>query len=167
MKRIYSLSAITLLISLFIYLFYRTQKTVVNELILAFLSFETYTEVRKAITNTLILHEAIVYSLPGGLWVFCTTVLSSGLYLKLGIHRIRIVFVPLLFAVSLEFLQLMHVTNGYFDFWDIAFYVLFWLPAYFSRHSEKDEQDILSPFSLNSFMFLACFLAVYLAHVSQ
>lgn len=167
MKRIYSISVITLLISLFIYLFYRTQKTVVNELIISLLSLQTYSELRNAIRDSLILHEAIVFSLPGGLWVLCTTVLSRGLYLMVLRCKVRIVFIPLLFAVGLELAQLAHIVNGRFDLWDLAFYIMFWCLGYFSQPRRHDEQDILSPFSLNSFMFLACFLAVYLAHVSQ
>src|SRR5687767_836907 len=100
MKRTYSLTVMTLFVSLFIYLIYRTEKTVVNELMLLFLSFDTFAEIRSSITNSLPLNGPIVFSLPGGLWVFCATALSNGLYVKFGNRKICMVLVPILFAVG-------------------------------------------------------------------
>jgi hypothetical protein len=166
MKRTYSLIALALSVCLFIYLFYRSKKTVINELISLILSPDRYAQYRSSVAAAIPLNDPILFSLPGGLWVFCMTILSKDLYIKIAKHKIRMVFVPVLFAVGLEFFQLLHLTNGTFDFWDVGFYVTFWLPAYFgfqSRHS----QDLLSPFTLKGFICLACFFSVYLAHVSQ
>jgi hypothetical protein len=167
MKRTDSLIVLSLSISLFVYLFYRPEKTVINELIILLLSFDTYAAIRTFITNIIPLNEPTIFSLPGGLWVFCTTVLSKDLYLKLSNHKIRIDVLPVLFSVGLEFLQLLRVTHGTFDIWDIAFYLMFWLLAYYSFESRSTQQNILSPFTRNSFICLACFLAVYLAHVNR
>ncbi|MBT1697357.1 hypothetical protein KK083_10755 [Fulvivirgaceae bacterium PWU4] len=166
MKRAYSI-VIALSISLFIYLFYRSEKTVVNEFMILILSFETYTAIKNYIINTIPLNKPAIFSLPGGLWVFCATALSQDFYIKIRRYKIQVVLVPILFAVGLEFCQLVHVTNGRFDIWDIAFYLLFWLLAYCSFQSHGSQQNILSPFTLHGFICLACFLSVYLAHVSR
>jgi hypothetical protein len=167
MKRTYSLIVITLSVSLFIYLFYRTEKTVVNELMMLLLPLDVFAEVRRNIAHVIPLSEPIIFSLPGGLWVFCTTVLSRDLYLKFGDHKIRTVAIPILFAVGLEFCQLVHFAKGTFDRWDVGFYLVFWLLACYGFQSHDTRQNITSPFTVRGFICLACFLSVYLAHVSQ
>ncbi|HYF71154.1 MAG TPA: hypothetical protein VD884_23670 [Ohtaekwangia sp.] len=166
MRRIVSI-AIALSLSLFIYLFYRSEKTVVNELMIFIISFDTYSAMRSNVIAMIALPESIVFSLPGGLWIFCVTMLSQQFYLKIGEQKIPLVIVPVLFAIGLEFCQLLHVTNGRFDVWDIVLYLLFWLIACDPFDSERPQQNMLFPFTLHSFIFLACFLSVYLAHVSQ
>lgn len=167
MKRTYSLIVITLSVSLFIYLFYRTEKTLVNELIILLLSLDTFAELRSSITHAIPLSGPIIFSLPGGLWVFCSTVLSKDLYMIIGNHTIRLMAVPILFVVGLEFCQLFHLTNGTFDLWDIGFYLMFWSLGYYGFPSRNLQQQILSPFTLRGFICLAYFLSVYLAHVNQ
>ena len=166
MKRKYSIIVVGLSICLFIYLFYRTTNTVVNELIVLLLSPATYTQIRSEIVATLPLGELVKYSLPGGLWVFCLTILCKDLYLPVGKHKILLISVPILFAIGLEFLQLMHVTNGTFDPADMGLYLAFWLLACNLFPSSTSHQNILSPFTLRGFVCVACFLSVYLAHVS-
>jgi hypothetical protein len=166
MKKACSIIA-ALLMSLFIYVFYRSEKTVVNELIILIISFDTYTTIKSIITNTIPLNETIIFSLPGGLWVYCATALSHDFYLEIRKYRIQFIVVPISFAIGLEFCQLIHFTNGTFDIWDIAFYKIFWLISYYSSRCYGLQQNILSPFTLPGFICLACFLSVYLAHVSQ
>jgi hypothetical protein len=166
MKRTYSLIALALSVCLFIYLFYRSKKTVINELISVILSPDRYAQYRSSVAAAIPLNDPILFSLPGGLWVFCMTILSKDLYMKIGKQKIRIVVVPVLFAVGLEFFQLFHLTNGTFDFWDIGFYFFFWSLAYFGFQS-GNSQDQVSPFTLKGFICLACFFSVYLAHVSR
>lgn len=166
MRRISSI-AIALSVSLFIYLFYRSEKTVVNELFISFVSFDIYSAMKSCIINAIPLNKSIIFSLPGGLWIFCVTALSQDLYMKIGDRKIQVMLIPVLFAISLEFCQLIHLTNGTFDVWDIVFYILFWLLACFSFRSHRLQQNVLSPFTLHGFFCLACFLSVYLAHVRQ
>src|SRR5687767_15096341 len=94
MKRTYSI-AISLSISLFIYLFYRSEKTVVNELFILVLSFDTYQTVKNSIVNAVPLNHSIIFSLPGGLWIFCATALSQDFYIKISSHRIQVILVPI------------------------------------------------------------------------
>ncbi len=69
----------------------------------------------------------------------------------------RLDLVPILFALGLEFCQLVHFTHGTFDSWDIAFYLVFWLLAYYAFQSGHEQKNILSPFTLQGFICLACF----------
>lgn len=167
MRKAYSLAVLGLSASLFIYLFYRTKNTVVNELIVLLLSPGAYAEIRSSVADVISLNDPFVFSLPGGLWVFCVAILSKGFYLKIGKFTISIVFLPVLFAIGLEIFQLFHITHGTFDPWDIVFYLLFWSMAYYGFRIHGMQQNILSPFSLKGFICLAGFLSVYLAHVSR
>ena len=164
-KKNYYLIVLSLLISLFIYLFYRTEKTVVNEIFISIISFDKFVEFRKTITNIVSLNEHIIYSLPEGLWVFCITLTSKPLFLKIGNREINLLFIPLTFSIGLELFQLLHLTNGRFDIWDIGFSVLFWsLANYLTTHKDT-KQNILNPFTTKSFICLLSYLIVYLAHV--
>ena len=167
MKRTYSLVIITLLISFLIYLFYRTEKTLVNELVLLFVSADAFAQLRSGITQAVPLGEPIVYSLPGGLWVFCFTMVSKRLHVSITNHNIPLVALPIIFAAGLEACQLFHFTNGTFDVWDIGFYATFWWLAHSGFQARDDRPHVLSLSTPRGFIFLAIFLSVYLAHVNQ
>lgn len=164
-KKNYYLIIICLLISLFIYLFYRTEKTIINEIFISLISFDKFVALRKTITNILSLNEQIIYSLPEGLWVFCITLTSKHLFLKVGNSEINLLYFPLIFSIGLELFQLLHLTNGRFDIWDIAFSVIFWAIANYLITHKSTKQNILHPFSTRSFIFLFSYFIVYLAHV--
>lgn len=166
MKKIVSILT-ALSVSLFIYVVYRSEKTLVNELIIFLLTFETYAAMKSSIINAMPLPNSMVFSLPGGLWISCATALSQDFYMKIREYKIQVAVIPILFAIGLEFCQLIHLTNGRFDIWDLAFYVLFWLLALYLFPSRITQKNIVSPFTLHGFICLACFLSVYLAHVSQ
>ncbi len=165
MKKAFSVT-IALLISLFIYLFYRCDRTVVNELAILLFSYDGYQIMKSNIGLAVPLHKLIINSLPGGLWIFCVTILAKDFYIKIRGHKIRVAILPVVFAVCLEFCQLIHLTNGTFDIADILCYLLFWFLAERSSRHEIPEQNMLSPFTLRGFICLACFLTVYLAHVN-
>jgi len=164
-KKNYVLIILFLLFSLFIYLFYRTEKTVINELFVSIISFDKYVELRNSIANTLPLNEHIIYSLPEGLWVFCITLTSKFLFLKIGHREIGCVFIPLIFSIVLEFFQLLNLTNGRFDFWDIGISISFWFLANYFILYKSVEQNILKPISIRSIICFSSYAIVYLAHV--
>ena len=151
--------------SLFVYLFYRTEKTVINEIFISIVSFDNFVELRRCITGTLTLNEHIIYSLPEGLWVFCITLTSKFLFVKAGSREIDLHFVPLIFSIGLELFQLLHLTNGRFDFWDIGVSVLFWAIANYVIKYNNSRQNILNPFTGRSLICLLSYQIVYLAHV--
>lgn len=164
-KKQYILIVLCLLISLFIYLFFRTEKTVINELFISIISNEKYVELRKDIINVFPLNEYIIYSLPEGLWVFCITLTSTSLFLKLGPIKLNLLFLPLIFTIGLELFQLLHLTNGRFDFWDIGFSILFWAIANYFITNRNQSQNILNPFTKKSSICILSYLIVYFAHV--
>ena len=165
MRRNYVYISLALLISLFIYLFYRTEKTVINSIFISTVSCDTFVGWRKIITAVLPLHEIIIYSLPEGLWVFSITLTSRSLFLKLGRFEVQLLFLPLVFSIGLELFQLFHFTNGRFDFWDIGVSVLFWSGANYLANAEGTKENILKPFTFQSSICVLSYLIVYLAHV--
>jgi hypothetical protein len=165
LKRSTFLLLSALLVSLFIYLFYRTDRTVVNSLFNFIFGKGNYQALKASIHAHLPLNEFIIFSLPEGLWVFCITVTSKDLYLKIGKTEIHIAILPLIFVVGLELLQWLHVTNGTFDFIDIMTAVLFWMIGFFLVEEENPKQYFLKQADKRSLVFLMSYLIVYLAHV--
>lgn len=165
MKKKYFLIIVSLAISLFIYLFYRTEKTLVTDFFISLISLDSYVGLKETIVNNLILNEHIINSLPEGLWVFCITLTSKNLFLKIGNREINLLFLPLIFSIGLEFFQLFNLTNGRFDFWDIGFSIAFWAIANYLMKQKNSKQNILRPFNTNSLICVLSYLIVYLAHV--
>jgi len=166
-KKYIPLIALSLLICLFIYLFFRTEKTVVNQAFISLFSKGAYHSLKTSIHEILPLKPAIVYSLPEGLWVFCITITSKFFYISLGRIKVNLALVPLILAVGLELCQLLHVTNGRFDFIDIGFSFLFWLAAYVSTDTYKKEKNIHTGITFSNISCVFCYSIVYLAHVIQ
>lgn len=165
MKKNYILITISLLFCLFIYLFYRTEKTVITQFFISLVSFDAFVEMRKSVTTTIPLTDFIVYSLPEGLWVFCITLASKSLFVKIYKHEISLFFVPLIVSIGLELFQFLQLTQGRFDVLDIAVSILFWALANYAVRAKIPRQNILQPFTKRSFICLANYSIVYLAHV--
>ena len=164
MKKNYVLIGLSLLISLFIYVFYRTERTLVNELIIRLISVTTYKTLREAVAHALPLNDVIVYSLPEGLWIFCITLTSKPYFIRLYGWYLDCVYIPLVFCISLEMLQLVHITNGRFDWMDILVSVLFWLPGRYGFNSDE-KKHILTNINSRTLVCLLSYGIVYLAHV--
>jgi hypothetical protein len=164
-KKEYLYIAVSLLISLFIYLFYRTEKTVVNEMLISIISFDTYAAWKANIVHLIPINDTIVYSLPEGLWVFCITLTSKPYYVKLRNRRIDCVFIPLVFSIGLEILQLLHITNGRFDLIDIGVSIVFWSIGNFTFGNKVAKQNILASLNLKTVICVISYAIVYLSHV--
>lgn len=165
MRTRYYLITVSLLVSLFIYLFYRTEKTVINDLLIRLISLNSYARMKDAVTHSLPLKNFVIYSLPEGLWIFCITLTSKPYNLHWGQRRIDCVFVPVIYCIGLEIFQLLHLTNGRFDPIDIGMSIFFWLLAnYFFRYV-GEKQNILQPLNLKRMACLASYGIVYLSHV--
>lgn len=165
MKKHYWYIFFALIISLFIYVFYRTDKTLVNQIIIQSISFRTYQSLKQTITSSLPLNEYLIYSLPEGLWVFCITLTSKEFYFDLFKKRINCVFIPLLFVVALELFQLLHITNGYFDFFDIGISLFFWFIAAKIIDTQQRLENLFHSLNYSSLFCLLSYCIVYLAHV--
>ena len=165
MRKKYFYIIISLLTSLFIYLFYRTERTVVNEMILHIISFRTYAVLKENIVRFLPLNGITIYSLPEGLWVFCITLTSKPYYVQLNNWRIKCVFIPLIVCISLEIFQLLHLTNGRFDFNDIGMSAVFWLIANYAFSEQSDKCNMFSRLNSRTMVCLGTYSIVYLSHV--
>ena len=167
MKRIYFLLFFSLLLSLFIYLFYRTEKTLVNELAVFLVSEELYFYVKKWISSFLPLSDFIIYSLPEGLWVFAITLASKDFYLKILSLKINLIGIPPIFSVGLEIFQLFGLTNGRFDLFDILISLFFWFLgcSFFRIYSER--KNLVERIGSQNILCFFSYTIVYLAHVSQ
>jgi hypothetical protein len=164
-NRKYILIGIALLFSLFIYLFYRTDRTLVNQLLIYIISIDTYRSLKASITIALPLNEIIVYSLPEGLWVFCITLTSRDYYIGLAWRQTNCLYFPLIFSVGLELFQLLHITNGRFDFMDIFVSVIFWILGACLFKMKLEKQDVLTQLNTKTLICLTSYCIMYLAHV--
>lgn len=165
MKKNYLLIGLSLLISLFIYLFYRTERTVINEMLIRVISAGTYAGLRGAVAHNLPLNDIVIYSLPEGLWIFCITLTSQPYFVRVNGRRVDCVYFPLIFCISLELLQLVHVTNGRFDWMDILVSVLFWLAGRYLLKNTGEKKHILTDVNIRTLICLLSYGIVYLAHV--
>lgn len=156
---------LSLLICLFIYLFYRTEKTLVNQLFISLVSYDSYTVLKSEILASVPLNKQLVYSLPEGLWVFCITLTSRFFFLPLGRIHFHLILIPLFFAIGLEILQKLQITNGRFDMMDIFFSLFFWLLALLLTHHHKRKENILKTGTSARLLCAFSYGIVYLAHV--
>ncbi|WP_188812265.1 hypothetical protein [Hymenobacter cavernae] len=103
-----------LLVSLGIYVLFRPRNTIVNKVLFQFMA-------AKPPVLRLNYCRWIVYNLPGALWLY------SFLSFSFIPARRRLTLLPLVMALGIEVLQLLHITDGTFDPLDVFFYVLAWL----------------------------------------
>jgi hypothetical protein len=167
LKKYIPLIALSLFICLFIYLFYRTDKTLINRVFISLFSQESYNTLKASIRQNLSLSPPVIYSLPEGLWVFCITITSRFFYITFGRFKIYLALIPLIVAVGLEICQLLHFTNGRFDFVDIGFSFLFWFVAYVFTDTDSKEENIRERITLSGISCAFCYSIVYLAHVMR
>lgn len=165
MKRYCTIISLALFTSLFIYLVYRTQHTVVN-IMLNTLSHGTAIETILYIRSNFPLPDFIVYSLPEALWVFAATLVSKHLYLKYGKGIIHLAWAPLCYAILLELLQLLHWMPGSFDWLDILLSSGFTIIAIAFIKCPLPIQYLLQKFNYRTFFFIYIYAIVFLSHVS-
>jgi hypothetical protein len=165
LKKYLPLLAVSLFLSLFIYVFYRTDKTLVNQIFIALFRQETYTFLKTRVTLLLPLPDYAIYSLPEGLWVFCITITSSFFYLKVQERKLSLVVVPILVALVMETFQMLHFTNGRFDLMDIVFSTGFWLLALFCTRTNIDKEPLFQSVNSTNLSCVISYSIVYLAHV--
>jgi len=118
------LVAVPMLACCAIYLIFRSPDTVIYQLYKHLLGAEYLNNTRTAFHNSsLIIPSWFKYNLPGGLWVFAYANLCF-LFLNTGTKNYYKKILLLLFTIvtSLEILQLLNITDGRFDVFDITFY---------------------------------------------
>lgn len=158
---------VSLLWCLFIYVFYRTEKTLVNQFVIAIVSADHYFSLKQSVNEMIPLNDYLVYSLPEGLWVYCITLISGYFYIDYSKPRLSLVPLPLLLAGIMELFQLFHLSKGRFDWVDLFFIAGFWLLGIFSMPSDVEKQPLFRGYNTGSVLCLASYLIVFLAHVSE
>ncbi|RZK56593.1 MAG: hypothetical protein EOO87_05085 [Pedobacter sp.] len=154
-----------MLISLLIYLFYRTSKTVINEIIIRVISLDVYTNLKLSIIEAMPLNDVAIYSLPEGLWILCITLTSRPYYIRFKNRNFDCVFIPIIFCLSLELFQLFGLTNGRFDLMDIGISIIFWILGCYIFTDRLEKQEIFSVPISKKIVCLGSYFIVYLAHV--
>ena len=161
----YILMLHAMLFSIFVYLFYRTEKTVINEIFISLVSWDRFVAIREWVLLHVPLHQQVIYSIPEGLWVGVITLSSRFMFVRVGKQEIDLKYLPLVFAFGLELFQLVGVTFGQFDFWDLFWSLFFWALALVSVKFSPPRQNVFQPFNVHSWVFMGSYLIVFLAHV--
>lgn len=154
-----------LMISLFIYLFYRTDKTVINDLIIKLMTERHYFSLKQAIQTAFPLNDFIIFSLPEGLWIFCITLTSKAFYIPFFRWKINGIAIPLLWAFGLELLQLLGIANGRFDYADLTCVLFFWFIAAYLVKPIPNKQRFFKSFDNPTAVCIFSYAIIYLAHV--
>ncbi|MBL4709098.1 MAG: hypothetical protein JKY48_11745 [Flavobacteriales bacterium] len=139
----------------------------VNELFSFLFSSEFYFELKTIISNAIHLPTFFIFSLPEGLWVLAVTLTSKGLFITHRNRAFHLSFLPLIFAISLEIFQLIGLTNGTFDWFDILSAFCFWCIGYFLNFSPSKKQKLFQTLDSSSILCVSTYLIVFLAHVSN
>jgi hypothetical protein len=157
MKKYYAFISFALLLSLYIYMIYRAEQTVVN-LILFKLFDQKFIYFKTKFIYLKNIPDCLRFSLPGALWLFAATLLLRNLYFK----RFHLAFLPLCYVFFLEFLQYFHFTNGRFDTMDLAISSLFFFFAFAIKCPFPKQMLYQKPFG-RSFLAVFAFAILYLA----
>ena len=154
-----------LIVCVFVYVFYRPESTLINILLGYVMHEPGWLSFKAFIRDVLPLPKWIIFSLPGGLWVFAATMLSKKLKLRLWRVTFSAMWLPMLFALWLEFWQLMGVVKGRFDWMDVLLVILFGLSAILFPEYKmlKSKRNIF--FERQRLAFGFVFFSVFMGHV--
>ena len=123
------LTGIPLVLGGIIYLSYREDVFVISRLGHFFINTGFLNEFKHLLVQKINIPSVLVYSLPSGLWVFSTTLLSSRVRLKGKSCFIVLMSTPLLYSLLLEVSQFYNITDGTFDAMDVLYSCLGWVAA--------------------------------------
>lgn len=156
---------IFLFFCVFIYVFYRTEDTLINLILLQLLPNSELLLFKETIRSTVAFPAWVIYSLPGGLWVFAASILARKLRLRIFSKNICIEWAPMFFALWLEFWQYVGIVKGHFDVLDILIVLIFGLTAMSVKKPMQLSTQTLFPFHKRSTIFVFVFVCVFLGHV--
>ncbi|MCX8472766.1 MAG: hypothetical protein ORN85_03860, partial [Sediminibacterium sp.] len=156
---------ISLSIALFIYFFYRTDHTLINKIYIAMMGHEQYINLKGLLQHNLHLNNWVIYSLPGGLWVFAATIVSKRYNIQINDYKINLRFIPLIIVLCIEIAQFFHWNPGVFDSLDIFLGWVGWLGGIYFFKSYKNSCQRISIINMKSWFCIMTNAIVYLAHV--
>ncbi len=151
MKKYHLYILTSLVISLVIYITFRSDNIVINQILFKI------TPINYNYSSNI--PDFIIYNLPQGFWVFSVTLISKNLYFK----KINLAYLPLFFSFYIELIQYLNLTNGTFDYWDLIAATLgFFISNNFIECPYK-KQNILSKFNLRTIVFFFSYIIVVLS----
>jgi len=158
-------SIIFLFIALMIYLIWRSENVLVNFLVSSTIGVEDFRDWRTAISARLLFPEWMIYSMPGGLWVFVSTMAFKDFFIDVKKATINLLFLPPIIALFLEITQLIHLTHGTFDGWDIILIFVFWVSSILICPASELKEDFRnSEQTSKKFWAIISVLILSLAH---
>lgn len=164
LKKYKGLVLLCLTVCALIYIFFRPEGSLINIVINLFVP-ETFLTFKEKVRTALPLPESIIYSLPGGLWVFSATMVARNLQLNIFNKRIHLEWLPMLFALWLELLQYGSLLKGRFDWVDIWYVLVLGLLAKFFFNTNYKRYTSLNAFNQQAWAFTFVFACVFMAHV--
>ena len=157
----YILIAMAMLLGLYLYFMYRSQDTIVNALF-AKLGAREFPFLMNIWHKHYAIPQWCMYSLPEGLWVFSATLLSIRLEFPIREKRIHLKYLPFLFAMLVELVQVLGITNGQFDWLDIFVSFIFTVLALLIPSKEQKKNAIESK---EFWLLVLIYAMVYLSDV--
>jgi len=118
-------------LSLLIYIFYRSELTLINQLFSLLIPLSELLQWQNTVQTVFPLPNWVIYSLPEGLWVLVVTLISKEFYFSRRTKNYSLVFFPLVLALVIELFQYLQITDGIFDWFDLGFSFTFWAIACF------------------------------------
>ena len=162
-----------ILLAGFIYLFFRTTDTVIFKITNSVISSDVLIGLRLFFQKNLNLTSAVIYSLPGGLWLYSFSNLVLIFFNKNQKIQYQLTLLFLFLIVcTLELFQYLNLTDGTFDLIDLLFYSLAILWSFISgkKSLHKNQHYIISnleapPIFLLSGIVICFTVGIYLADV--
>mgnify|MGYP003636407017 CR=1 FL=1 len=160
-----SLRISPLLISLLIYVFYRSELTLINQAIGIFLPLADLLKYQEQVQTALPLPNWIIYSLPEGLWVLFVTLISKEFYFTSQSKNYSLVFFPILLAICIEVFQYFQLTDGTFDWLDLGVALFFWGLTCFLLPPRFNILQLKNAFNIRGILLISSYLIVILSDV--
>jgi hypothetical protein len=114
-----ALSLFSLLSSLWLYVGYRSEDTWINVFLASLLPTGALHHAREVLHAIIFVPDDLAWRVPGGLWVFATTLMARDLRVMWGRLTLHLALVPVVMALGIEGCQAFHLTDGAYDPWDI------------------------------------------------
>ncbi len=165
MKLKYFIITLALLLSLFVYLFYRTEQTVVNWMAIQIVGWEPFHQIRTWVNDRVILSGFQMYSLPEALWILSITLLSKRYVIRFNEKEVPLWFLPIMMAFGFEFFQWMQWSPGHADFNDLWGAMLFWALGMLVFPEKEPKISLFQSFNIHAILCTGTYAVVYLAHV--
>jgi hypothetical protein len=135
-------------------------------LLLKYVFRSDFQSIRAYISEAIPLHSVVIYNLPEGLWVFSITLLGANLFVRIKRRKIHLIYLPIVFVLILEVLQLLKITDGTFDLLDLGISIAFWLLAFVYCSTFGSSLKELKNTRARFILFIVVFSLAYLSDLN-